>query len=378
MSKTSKIPEDILDDLSSRFIINIPKHERAGFNRISFQIELAHWFYLDYYCVQNPDLKPYKLKEFFNYIFHHIPFLKRYEADIENIYSEWRDYKLMVPTFGAVLLDDTMSNILLVQSYMATSWGFPKGKVNQEEDPVACACREVFEETGIDISKLISPEDYVESVIHDQLIRLYFIVGIDKNVAFEPQTRCEIKAAKWFPIEQLPVSKRDIVSKCRTPETRYFYMVIPFMKRIINWIEDRKKRLPVIKNRKIERSRNKSCSDADHYSSGTKYRKPSSTDKRKPYLINKAVQPERVPVTHNYLKNEILATEELQQSFDNLSLDVKSSRSTKKKLRNFQRALNRKIRPNNYLDLKTQLESGSERWKNFTFDRDCILRHLYC
>lgn len=61
-----------------------------------------------------------------------------------------------------------------------------------------------------------------------------------------------------------------------------------------------------------------------------------------------------------------------------VSQDVKSSRSTKKKLRNFQRALNRKIRPNNYLDLKTQLESGSERWKNFTFDRDCILRHLYC
>ena len=49
----------------------------------------------------------------------------------------------MVPTFGAVLLDDSMSNILLVQSYMASSWGFPKGKINQEEDPVVCACREV-------------------------------------------------------------------------------------------------------------------------------------------------------------------------------------------------------------------------------------------
>lgn len=65
----------------------------------------------------------------------------------------------MVPTFGAVLLDDTMSNILLVQSYMATSWGFPKGKVNQEEDPVACACREVskyhlFRERSIFISVL--------------------------------------------------------------------------------------------------------------------------------------------------------------------------------------------------------------------------------
>lgn len=54
---------------SSRFIINIPKIERTGLTRVSFQIELAHWFYLDYYCVQNPELRPYKLKEFFTYIF---------------------------------------------------------------------------------------------------------------------------------------------------------------------------------------------------------------------------------------------------------------------------------------------------------------------
>lgn len=72
----------------------------------------------------------------------HIPFLKKYQADIDSIYNKWREYKQVVPTFGAVLLDDTLSHILLVQSFMA-SWGFPKGKVNQEEDPVDCACREV-------------------------------------------------------------------------------------------------------------------------------------------------------------------------------------------------------------------------------------------
>lgn len=89
---------------------------------------------------------------------------------------------------------------------------------------------QVFEETGIDISKLINPDEYVESTIHDQLTRLYFIVGVDRNVTFEPQTRCEIKAMKWFPIDQLPVSKKDIIPKSRSNETRYFYMVIPFMK----------------------------------------------------------------------------------------------------------------------------------------------------
>lgn len=157
---------DLSFHFCSRFIINIPKNERTGLNRVSFQIELAHWFYLDYYCVQNPALKPYKLKEFFIYIFQvfikksyfasfnitgvylntkflqHIPFLKKYEADIDSIYNKWREYKQLVPTFGAILMDETLSNILLVQSYMA-SWGFPKGKVNQEEDPVDCAVREV-------------------------------------------------------------------------------------------------------------------------------------------------------------------------------------------------------------------------------------------
>lgn len=90
--------------------------------------------------------------------------------------------------------------------------------------------KQVFEETGIDISNLINANEYVESTIHDQLIRLYFIVGIDKDINFEPQTRCEIKAVKWFPIEQLPVSKKDIIVKSRAYEPRYFYMVIPFMK----------------------------------------------------------------------------------------------------------------------------------------------------
>lgn len=66
----------------------------------------------------------------------------------------------MVPTFGAVLLDDTMSNILLVQSYMGTSWGFPKGKVNQEEDPVKCAVREVNFSSLLDPAFAVQPSNF--------------------------------------------------------------------------------------------------------------------------------------------------------------------------------------------------------------------------
>lgn len=37
-----------------------------------------------------------------------------------------------------------LKHVLLVQSYWAkSSWGFPKGKVNEHEDPLRCAIREV-------------------------------------------------------------------------------------------------------------------------------------------------------------------------------------------------------------------------------------------
>lgn len=52
-----QIPRDILDDLASRFIINVPVEERSDLIRICFQIELAHWFYLDFYCGGDKDEK---------------------------------------------------------------------------------------------------------------------------------------------------------------------------------------------------------------------------------------------------------------------------------------------------------------------------------
>lgn len=67
-----KIPLEILDDLSSRFIINVPYEERSDFIRISFQIELAHWFYLDFFCSAEVvhKLIPCGIKQFAYHIFH--------------------------------------------------------------------------------------------------------------------------------------------------------------------------------------------------------------------------------------------------------------------------------------------------------------------
>ena len=48
----------------SRFIINIPEEERQDLIRVFFQIELAHWFYLDFYCQEKPELRNVGIKDF--------------------------------------------------------------------------------------------------------------------------------------------------------------------------------------------------------------------------------------------------------------------------------------------------------------------------
>lgn len=54
----------------SRFIINLPPEDRDNLVRICFQIELAHWFYLDYYCTDESNrVNPCGIREFAAHIF---------------------------------------------------------------------------------------------------------------------------------------------------------------------------------------------------------------------------------------------------------------------------------------------------------------------
>ena len=111
-------------------------------------------------------------------MFRHIPFLRKHESSVHVILEEWRQYKISVPTYGAIILNEDLTQVLLVQSYWnKNSWGFPKGKVNEDELPDHCAIREVLEETSYSIADIIDPEQYSECTVNEQLIRLYFIPG---------------------------------------------------------------------------------------------------------------------------------------------------------------------------------------------------------
>lgn len=236
--KRVDIPAAVLDDLCSRFILHIPSEERDNAIRVCFQIELAHWFYLDF-CMQNTPGAPHcGIRDFAKAVFHHCPFLLPHGEDVQKVLEQWKEYKMGVPTYGAIILDETLENVLLVQGYLAKSgWGFPKGKVNEEEAPHDCAVREVLEETGFDIKNRICKDKFIEQKITDQLVRLYIIPGVSKDTKFNPKTRKEIRNIEWFSIEKLPCHRNDMTPKSKLGlAPNRFFMAIPFIRPLREWI----------------------------------------------------------------------------------------------------------------------------------------------
>jgi len=240
-SQLRKVPGHILDSLSAKFLINLPDEELNDLIRLFFQIELAHWFFLDFYCTQEENsIYSCGIKQFAQQLFEHIPFLNHHVPNLNTLLEQWRSYKQSVPTYGTILLTSDMKHCLLVQSFFAkNSWSFPKGKVNENEDPVKCAIREVYEETGFDCGHLINPNDFVEGQTSNyQYTRLYIVKNVPIETKFCPRTRNEIKDCSWFVIDLLPTNRNDdgYLRDQRKIRANSFYMILPFISKLKYWI----------------------------------------------------------------------------------------------------------------------------------------------
>lgn len=111
---------------------------------------------------------------------------------------------------------------------------------------------QVYEETGFDITDLINPDDYIEAFINYQFTRLYIVRNIPLGTQFAPRTRNEIKCCDWFRIDALPVNKNDAISKAKLGKnSNSFFMIIPFVKRLKKWVNERRSGLePTSRRRK--------------------------------------------------------------------------------------------------------------------------------
>ncbi|CAL5404471.1 unnamed protein product [Camellia sinensis] len=108
------------------------------------------------------------------------------------------------------------ASCLLVKGWKGTSWSFPRGKKNKDEEDHACAVREVLEETGFDVSKFLNKDDYIEMIFGQQRVRLYIIAGVKDDIAVAPLTKKEISEIAWQRLDEIQPANEDVISRGTT------------------------------------------------------------------------------------------------------------------------------------------------------------------
>ena len=103
-----------------------------------------------------------------------------------------------IPRSGAII--KAKGKYLLVKNINSEVYGFPKGKREQGEKDFETAIREVYEETGLDITNLIQKNK------HTFICGMkYFIVQMDHFLPVQPINTNEIVDIVWSDLSDVPL-----------------------------------------------------------------------------------------------------------------------------------------------------------------------------
>jgi len=243
-----------LEDVHTRFILNLPPKELATSDRIFFQLEQAWWFYDDFVCDgmdessggKRMDLPRFKhLYPFAKKMFQISPLLGPMFPQFDEMWEEFSTYRRKISTYGTIILNAPCTRILLCRDWNGKSWTLPAGKVNQNESGIEAGARETYEETGFDPNcnlgqthdmrnrakvdgtelpwKRLQEKDalvYTEADSGKQRT-CYICRGVPESFPFEPVTRKEVSDVAWYEIDSIP--KKN-------------FAIIPFMQQLKRWI----------------------------------------------------------------------------------------------------------------------------------------------
>ncbi|MDQ3064845.1 MAG: NUDIX domain-containing protein [bacterium] len=121
----------------------------------------------------------------------------------------WWMYFKRSPNRTRVIITDNTGRVLLVKGWLGdSSWGLPGGGVKRGESIKASACREIKEETGIEInqSDLITVGDIKHSE-HGLTYQAHFLKISLINAAEPTRSGIEIVSCDWFNDQQLKTTK---------------------------------------------------------------------------------------------------------------------------------------------------------------------------
>jgi bis(5'-nucleosidyl)-tetraphosphatase len=114
---------------------------------------------------------------------------------------------IKVESFGIVpfLNENSTWKVLLILHREGNHWGFPKGKANPGETPLAAAPRELKEETGLAVLKVLREEPLIEQYQFRRKKQFilktvqYFPALVEGSLQLQEE---EIREAKWLTIPE--------------------------------------------------------------------------------------------------------------------------------------------------------------------------------
>lgn len=181
----------------------------------------------------------------------HCPYTSHCTNDIlEAAYWNWREYKKIIPVSGLILLNDAMDSVVLVRGWnKGASWMFPRGKVDQGEEDLACAVRETYEETGFNaqLHGLIPQHGELKKLqlqISGQKVMLFICPNVPMDFPFETKARKEIGDIRWYKLTELPGwgrKRKGQDSAATATRGLKAFQVSPFLGELGRWIKDQRK-----------------------------------------------------------------------------------------------------------------------------------------
>ncbi len=96
-------------------------------------------------------------------------------------------------------------SVFVILHKQGNHWGFPKGNANPGESPLDSATRELEEETGLKVEKLITDQPLIETYTffgdHEKVHKTvqYFPAIVSGALLLQPE---EIRDGKWLSFEE--------------------------------------------------------------------------------------------------------------------------------------------------------------------------------
>lgn len=197
MSGINPLFKKAMDELEVSFLINNRVEDLQDPSFLCNQLQLAHYRYIDYWRVINPELPELPdLEDFMRELFAHSSVFAG--NDPEELVKYYKKLRSKIPVCGCIILNHDLNKIVLCRDLNTRTWMLPAGKIDEGESLHKCAVRETYEESGFDAAELINPNQYLQAKVGTKMIYMFVITNVSESFKFSPKCKGEIDLVKFF------------------------------------------------------------------------------------------------------------------------------------------------------------------------------------